>query len=206
MTNGKKPIDLLDEIFNGNINVKDSTAKTKIDEWYKNNMISYASQLEDTVFCNDRTYYNFDTSGWNKDYSNYDKWLYYGSHQRLSNDTPSLVCPRQIDKFTVSNDKGNGGLTYPVGLITADEATYAGGVMLQTNKSYYLFNEHLNSYLSPCGFNYMYSTEFGLNSGGYSGIYNINSTFNLRPVVSLKVGTNYISGNGSSEKPFIITQ
>ena len=34
-------------------NTTDSTIKTVIDTWYKNNMTSYTSQLEDTAFCND---------------------------------------------------------------------------------------------------------------------------------------------------------
>ena len=140
LTNGKKSTDLLDEMFEGDINVKESNAKVEIEEWYKTNMISYTSQLEDIGFCNDRTYYNFNTSGWNKDYNNYDKWLYFSSIQRLLSRKPCLICPRQVDKFTVSEDNGNGKLTYPVGMITAEEMAYAGGVMWQTNNSYYLYN------------------------------------------------------------------
>ena len=154
LVNGKKPIDLLNEMFNGNINVKESNAKVKIDTWYKANMTSYTSQLEDTGFCNDRTYYNFDTSGWNKDYSNYDTWLKFSGVQRLGNKTPSLVCPRQVDNFTVSTDNGNGALTYPVGLITADEMVFAGGGVWQTNISYYLYNGIYNWSMSPSVFNY----------------------------------------------------
>ena len=37
-------------------NTNDSTIKKFIDTWYKNNMTSYTLQLEDTVFCNDRSY------------------------------------------------------------------------------------------------------------------------------------------------------
>ena len=138
LTNGKKPKDLLNDMFEGNINVKESNAKVKIDAWYKTNMTSYTSKLEDTGFCNDRTYFNFNSSGWNKDYSNYDKWLYFSSVQRLNNRKLSLVCPRQLDKFSVSTNNGNGALTYPVGMITAEEIAYAGGVIWQTNTSYYL--------------------------------------------------------------------
>ena len=204
LTSGKKPADLLSEMFEGDINVKESNAKVKLDAWYKTNMTSYMSQLEDIVFCNDRTYYNFDTSGWNKDYSNYDKWLYFGSMQRLSNRNLSLVCPRQVDKFTVSMDNGNGKLTYPVGMITAEEMAFAGGVIWQTNTSYYLYNGVYGWLLSPSRFYYWYAGMSYLTSSGYFGIHYASGSLDLRPVISLKKGTVLSSGNGTSTTPYVI--
>lgn len=53
---------------------------------------------------------------------------------------------KQNDRFTVSNSIGNTKLTYPVALITSDEAMYAGGVGADlatmtyiTNKDFYLY-------------------------------------------------------------------
>ena len=204
LTNGKKPKDLLNDMFEGNINVKESNAKVKIDAWYKTNMTSYTSKLEDTGFCNDRTYYNFNSSGWNKDYSNYDKWLYFGSRQRLENRKLSLVCPRQLDKFTVSADNGNGKLTYPVGMITAEEMAYAGAVIWQTNTSYYLYNGVYNWSFSPYLFYSWDAREFNLYSfGGFSG-YSVTNTLGGRPIISLKQGTVLSSGSGTSSSPYIV--
>ena len=204
LTNGKKPKDLLNDMFEGNINVKESNAKVKLDAWYKTNMTSYTSKLEDTGFCNDRTYYNFNTSGWNKDYSNYDKWLYFSSIQRLSNRKLSLVCPRQLDKFSVSADNGNGKLTYPVGMITAEEMAYAGGVIWQTNTSYYLYNGVHNWSLSPFSFDYWGALEFALRfSGTFSNIY-VADSLGGRPVVSLKPGIALASGSGTASSPYVI--
>ena len=204
LTNGKKPKDLLNDMFEGNINVKESNAKVKIDAWYKTNMTSYTSKLEDSGFCNDRTYYNFNTSGWNKDYSNYDKWLNFSSIQRLSNRKLSLVCPRQLDKFTVSVDNGNGKLTYPVGMITVEEIAYAGGVIRQTNTSYYLYNEVNNWSFSPSAFRDWLAGEFDLSSSGNFGIGIVAGTLSGRPVVSLKQGIAVASGSGTSSSPYVI--
>ncbi len=204
LTNGKKPIDLLNEMFEGDINVKESSAKVKLESWYKNNMASYTSQLEDIGFCNDRTYYNFNTSGWNKDYSNYDKWLFFSSIQRLSNRKPSLVCPRQVDKFTVGTDNGNGKLTYPVGMITAEEMAFAGGVIWQTNTSYYLYNGVNSWSFSPSPFDALGAYEFDLMSSGLFSLDYVNASRGVRPVISLKNGTVLSSGSGTSSSPYIV--
>ena len=106
-------------------NTNDSDIKTTIDEWYEANMTSYTSQLEDTVFCNDRSY---TTSGSN---------LFFGARTRLyTNKTPTLKCQNARDKFTTKAINGNGALEYPVGLITVDEMAYAGGVYNTTNSSF----------------------------------------------------------------------
>ena len=204
LTNGKKPKDLLNDMFEGNINVKESNAKVKIDAWYKTNMTSYTSKLEDSGFCNDRTYYNFNSSGWNKDYSNYDKWLYFSSVQRLSNRKLSLVCPRQLDKFSVSTNNGNGALTYPVGMITAEEMAYAGAVIWQTNTSYYLYNGVNTWSFSPYNFINWHAGGFYLRSSGdFSGTY-VTGSLGGRPVVSLKQGIAVVSGSGTSSSPYVI--
>ena len=176
-------------------NTTDSTIKTKIDEWYQNNMTSYTSQLEDTVFCNDRSY--------TKSGSN----IYFGSYARLyTNKQPTLKCQNVRDKFTVENGNGNGALTYPVGLITADETAYAGAVFDKNNSTFYL---HLGIWywsFSPYTFTGSVANEIYVaydskllgNDGGvyYSGI--------TRPVISLKKGTVLASGNGTSTSPYII--
>ena len=204
LTNGKKPKDLLNDMFEGNINVKESNAKVKLDAWYKTNMTSYTSKLEDTGFCNDRTYYNFNTSGWNKDYSNYDNWLYFSSIQRLSNRKLSLVCPRQLDKFSVSTNNGNGKLIYPVGMITAEEMAYAGGVIWQTNTSYYLYNGVNNWSFSPYSFSTWFARGFSLYSSGYFSTTDVAVLLGGRPVVSLKQGIAVASGSGTSSSPYVI--
>ena len=45
-----------------------------------------------------------------------------------------------MEVYTTSgSSQGNKALTYPIGLITADEVAYAGGVYGSSNSSYYLY-------------------------------------------------------------------
>ena len=175
----------------------ESTIKKTIDTWYKTNMTSYTSQLEDTVFCNDRSY---TTSGLD---------LYFGAYTRLkTNKTPTLKCQKAKDKFTVDASNGNGALKYPVGLITADEMAYAGGKYYSSsadeNRSFYLYTSQWFWALSPCRFRGSDASEFALYSDGYlSGSYVYNSN-GVRPSVSLQPGIGMTGGSGTSADPFVI--
>ena len=130
--------------------------------------------------------------------------------QRLSNRKLSLVCPRQLDKFSVSADNGNGKLTYPVGMITAEEMAYAGAVLWQTNTSYYLYNGVYNWSFSPSTFYSWAAHEFSLYSSGYFSDYSsvagcgVADSLGARPSISLKQGTVLSSGNGTSTSPYIV--
>ena len=175
----------------------ESAIKKTIDTWYKNNMTSYTSQLEDTVFCNDRSY---TTSG---------SYLYFGAHTRLeTNKTPTLKCQNAKDKFTVDASNGNGALTYPVGLITADEMAYAGGVYRTINKSYYLYNNGVDNWswsLSPDGFYGADAFSFSLDYDGDLDDFGVISSGGVRPSVSLKPGIGVEGGgSGTAADPFVI--
>ncbi len=179
-------------------NITDSTIKEVIDTWYKSNMASYTSQLEDTVFCNDRSYYIDDEYGMGSEV-----------HKRLIiNKTPTLKCQNTKDKFTVSASNGNGALTYPVGLITADEITYAGGVSGLSNKNnqFYLYTSEWYWTMSPqalCdedGF----ANEYVLRYSGNLDSKVIDHAYGVRPVLALKPETEISSGSGTSTDPFIV--
>ena len=172
----------------------ESTIKKTIDTWYKTNMTSYTSQLEDTVFCNDRSYTKSGTN------------LYFGAYNRLvSKKIPTLKCQNVKDKFTTSTSNGNGTLTYPVGLITADEMAYAGGVYNISNISVYLYTGQWFLALSPYNFD-------GSDARGFHFALSqvlaqppvITIPVGVRPSVSLKQGTVLSSGSGTSTSPFII--
>ena len=207
LSNGKNHLDILKEMSDNSSNTTDSTAKTTIDTWYKTNMTSYTSQLEDTIFCNDRSYdIGINTSGWNKDYSNYDRWLYFNVEARAGNNSASLICQRTNDKFSMNSINGNGMLTYPVGLITADEMIYAGANAWKTNTSYYLYNDMANWTLSPYYFFSQDAVEFALTSSNFFSAERVDALYGLRPVISLKKGTILSSGSGTAEDPFIVGQ
>ena len=199
-------------------NTNDSTIKGVIDTWYHDNMTSYTSQLEDTVWCNDRSIVTDLANSNGGNYSSYTT-LGYGTNKTLygpasrvgdnvSNPTPTLECYQDNDKFTVDASNGNGALTYPVGLITADEIVYAGGVYGTSNSSFYLDTGKKSVgfwALSPWFF-YLGASEFSLNSDGLlSTDPVITIIVGVRPSVSLKPGIGMTGGgSGTATDPFIV--
>jgi hypothetical protein len=179
-------------------NTNDSTIKTVIDTWYESNMTSYTYMLEDTVWCNDRSY----TAGGGYSSST----TYYKARRRLyEGKKPSLTCTNDSDKFTVSSTNGNGALTYPVSLLTADEVAYAGGVSGTSNKTYYLYTGQTWWLLSPYLFDEAVAYVYATYSLGYLGAYDVSSYFGVRPAISLKPGTTYKSGDGTSTSPYVVS-
>ena len=202
LTGGKSVDDALSEMASNNTN---SMVKTTIDTWYSNNMTSYTSYLEDTIWCNDRSLYS--RAGWDPNGGSTTTNLYFSGYNRLRVVySPDLGCTNKNDSFTVSETTtGNGDLTYPVGLLTADEAVLAGGKYGVGNNTYYLYvgngaqhwlaTPHHSAptnvivyYLAVVDMNFQYV-------GGTAGI---------RPSVSLKPGLTY-SGSGTSSNPYTVS-
>ena len=199
LTNGKKVEDALDEMFT---NTNDSIIKTAIDTWYASNMTSYTNKLEDTPYCNDRTIYQL--GGWDPNGGDTTKYLYLGAYGRTQSPyTPSLTCNTN-DAFTVSASNGNGKLTYPVGLLTADEIRLAGGKLAASNSTYYLYTNQYWWSGSPRDLYYSVASEFFVNSSGYLNSSNVNNASGVRPAVSLKPGTKFSSGDGSYTDPYVV--
>ena len=180
-------------------NNTNSSIKTTIDNWYKNNLIAYTSKLADEIFCNDRSI----SSG-----TGYklDSYTFYGSHNRNKDKrSPSLKCAQANDKFKVSNASAK--LDYPVALITADEMAMAGGVFNISNTNYYLYNGQYQWSLSPGRFTSNYSDANGWfvsPSGSLSPWIRVTYSYGVRPVINLKVDTQITKGDGSSLNPFVI--
>ena len=109
------------------------------------------------------------------------------------------------DRFTVSSENGNGALTYPVALLTADEIVYAGGVNGVDNNNFYLNNGNYWWSLSPYSFNGTNAAVFDLFSTGSLYNYYVFNTLGVRPAISLKYGVMIQSGgDGSKENPYVI--
>ncbi len=124
--------------------------------------------------------------------------------------TPELTCPNSNDRFTVSTDNGNGALTYPIALITADEVAYAGSIVMTHNHDYYLYTNSHYWTMTPN----LFSTSSDANGKSLvwavftDGRMNNNdvmtSTNGIRPAISLKAGTTAISGDGTASNPYVI--
>ena len=124
----------------------DSTIKTFLDNWYANytNLNSTGTKITDQIYCNDRraSTSQSGTAGEISSWASTGATYYYGAGLRItgiSNPSPSLECTNVHDKFTTTTSKGNGKLTYSVGLITADEVNMAGAANdWNSNTNYYL--------------------------------------------------------------------
>ena len=213
LSNGKNHLDILKEMLDNSTNENSSTIKTIIDDWYANYMVNYTSYLEDTVFCNDRSYDEYlSSSGWSKDHSNdYNSegmppMLVFNGINRLliTGTNPTLVCKNKNDKFTVSTGIGNGDLTYPVGLLTVDEMVYAGANANGSNDTFYLNKGSDYWSLSPYYFYDGGASEFTLDSVGYLRDGRVSRGFGVRSVVSLKPGIPISGGDGTADSPYVI--
>ncbi|MDY4544091.1 MAG: hypothetical protein SPE00_02065 [Bacilli bacterium] len=188
---------------NGNT-VYNSTIKQAIDKWYAGTTLKDNDLIADQIFCNDRSASTTQTAAWTSTGANY----YYGANGRLNgNKSPQLICPTASDKFTVNTSNGNGALTYPVGLITADEVAMAGGKSGTSNSSYYLYTKQHYWSGSPYAFassGYARAVEFYVNSSGYLNTFDVDSSSGARPVVSLSSKAK-LSGNGTYNDVYTVS-
>ena len=189
----------------------DSLIKDELDEWYQNNLTEVSDKIDGNAgFCGDRypstSYTTSNGSGGTGTTT-----TYYGASIRLtqSNVTPTFECIDEdggdSDLYTTEGSSGgNKALTYPIGLITADEVAYAGGVNGSTNESYYLYTGSAYWTMSP--FICPNANVFYVRSSGTLSNNLVNNTWGVRPVINLKANVQITGGNGSSSSPYVISQ
>ena len=152
---------------------------------------AYLSYIDSNAgFCNDREMASGYT--WSSTPSTTIRYIAYERLQ--ANKSPSLKCGEE-DKFNV-----------PVGLITADEIAYAGGVYGEDNTSYYLYINSLYWTMSPYDFNGVGAGMFLVDS---SGALNGDSIYaytvpRVRPVINLRADIGITGGNGTASSPFTV--
>ena len=195
---------------NGNT-LYNSIIKQQIDKWYAGTTLKDNSLVsQDQIFCNDRSATTSDsgTPGEISGSMSTSTTYYYGAYVRLvTNKSPQLKCPTESDKFTSRKSSiGNKALTYPVGLITADEVAMAGGVYGSINSSYYLYTSSFYWSGSPYDFFSDYSSagEFSVSNGGDIGAGSVNITYGARPVVSLSSKAK-LSGSGTYDDVYTVS-
>lgn len=198
LSNGSDIESAKDEMFT---NTTSSRIKTTIDTWYAGNMTEYTKYLEDTIWCNDRSFYSGSLKG--KDVDAGTDHSYFGAYgNNVSTKNPSVSCPNVNDSFTVSSENGNGALDYPVALLTADELTLAGHGWNGYSRNAYLYTGQYYWSLSPCYFSINLAGGFNMKSNGYLASYIVNNTRGVRPSVSLAPGIMISGGDGTSEDPY----
>ncbi len=198
---------LEDVIGNSFANTNNSPIKTVIDTWFASNLLDYESKLEDAVWCNDRS---IAKSGYlkNEDATKTTYFGAYGTRELTTFPKPALkdeaACPNQNDRFTVRDTtKGNGALTYPVGLLTFDEAIIAGHIF--DNKSYLYTGNHywlMSPYTGSVG-GYYYSNA-GVSAKGSVSCNSTDTVMGVRPAIVLKRETMILGGDGTSNNPYVV--
>ena len=184
----------------------DSGIKKKLDTWYTNNLSSYADKIDGNAgFCGDRTP-STSSSSTNNQGGTGTTSTYYGGYIRLiTNKQPTFECPDGDLYTTKGSEDGNKALTYPIGLITADEVAYAGGVYGQTNESYYLYTNSNYWTMSPRRFVGGYASVFGVYSDGSLYDFRVHHTRGVRPAINLRSDITISSGDGTSSNPYTIS-
>ena len=172
-----------------------SDIKTYLDNWYANytDLNKTGTKITDQIYCNDRTASTSEVAYSTTDYTTLTSWnstgtaYYYGAHGRVWNSpvSPDYKCPVASDKFTTTTAKGNGKLTYPIGLITADEITFAGLPAGEKNNSFYLYTGATYWAGSPGRGGDGVAVEFRVNDDGSLGYGEVYNHRGVRGVVSL---------------------
>ena len=172
------------------VNQTNSTMKVGIDAWYKKYMTSYTNKLEDTIFCNDRSIANL--GGWKPDGGSISTTLQFKNY----NENIDLSCANITDRFSLANTKAQ--LTYPVGLLTYSEINLLNNDNARKAEQYWWT-------LSPYNVYNDYAAERRVRSTGDTN-YNesVLSITGVRPAISLKPGTEYVSGTGSMADPYVV--
>lgn len=145
---------------------------------------------------------------------------YYKGYLRVSLSMPSLQCENINDNYTVSSSsKGNKSLSYPIGMITADEVLLSGVSGGEFNGSYNYQKESINGYLTTGNSFWTITPAGGYNPyGGTTEFHavvflvenngNINAfaydRSGLRPVINIRSDVT-ISGDGTMESPYTIS-
>lgn len=213
----------------------DSTIKKYVDVFYSEYLYLYQENyIADSLFCADKTRGNgYITLGYGTNNT------VYGAHDRLTNAStqPTLECAnseneldldtlteeqRTYSRFTSKIDertttsKGvlvNNDLTYPIGLLSADELVMAGAFLSTPNTTYYLHDAYMNSLLgaywwtmTPNDFRGNKNPHVFMSAHAYASLtsdYVPTEVASVRPVINLKAET-IIEGIGTKNEPYKI--
>lgn len=196
-------------------NINDSTIKQYLDNWYENNLISYERNIDTNAgFCGDRNialgHSQYPGIGVGTDAT-----VYAPADRLLTKDltnwkqVPFLTfkCANGNDLYTFKNsNKGNKMLSYPIGLITVEELIYGGGYGHTGNSSYYLYTGQYYWTMSPYRFfrSINHANLFIITASGDIGSTWVNDLFGVRPVINLKADTQFSSGDGTIDNPYVV--
>lgn len=184
------------------VDYDNSLVKSELDSWYNSNGLNtYKNNglLKTSKFCVDLS--TVTMTGSQTSTTVY----YFGSYKRVGFDadnySPSFTCDSEYIR------------EYDIGLISADEVVFAGGVFNNATTNYYLYNKDISSVwwtISPSyydsGTNMKTVSVFTINSDGTLSDWPdadlTTGSRGIRPVITLDTDR-LSSGTGTSTDPYI---
>ena len=174
-----------------------SNDTTTLNGWYRASLLEYTTYIDGNAgFCGDRRLNSGTGTG--------ETVTTYQPSIRINNSTPNLSCEK-VDIYTIDEfEYGNGALTYPIGLISADEAML-GGILRASSPNTYLNTNQIYWTMSPHGFNGSIASMLVVSSSGHIGGGNdVFTTYpGVRPVINLRADVQ-LTGTGSQNDPFVV--
>lgn len=171
------------EDYTSKLIFQNTTIKNTLDSWLTTNLSDYLKYISKTSLCNEASTISEDD--------------YLNTHNRLFVDnSPSLICLGQIEKENI-------------GLINADEVTFAGAFQDKANTNYFLYNKNLKlawwtmSGSQAISANNSVSGISITNNGSLSSDKKISMSLAIRPVISLDKNVS-VNGDGSEGNPYTI--
>ncbi len=173
-----------------------STIKEVLDSWYTTNITNQgldSKVISTPGFCNDRVSYS-DFNGTTPSWVASGSVIYYAAYVRLRpSKMPTLKCSNNNDLYTTK-----------IGLITADEVVYAGGVFGGSNNSYYLYTGQYYWTMSPSSFANDTAGVFIVDSDGLFSSTHVRSSYGVRPVINLRADVT-LTGSGTMTDPYVVS-
>lgn len=170
-----------------------------LDTWYEDNLRNYSKYLSDYFFCNDceESSIKYPAGSNNLIYKSAERLLIYDAKN------PTFGCSQNVDKLSVSRKN----LKYPIGIITADEVMFAGG-LYNTSRDYYLvdgtvfwtmtgYDNSAKVGIGDADLWYVESDGSLIHSDGLGRLFN-----SVRPVVNLARHVRVKIGDGTIDAPY----
>ena len=169
-----------------NMYYSNSKAVSYLNSWYDTNLSSYSDYIYEL--------------------GNYCEQMKVYVSTYTSGDNNARLLADYIPDFKCSTDaNGKGIVTSSIGLISIDEAIYAGAYN-KANDSFYLATSSTMFTMSPAGIAKLNSNAsiWKMYNNYLAHGYGIDRAAILRPVINLKSDTQISSGDGTKNNPFIV--
>lgn len=200
MLNGGVNIDeAVNKMLDSETNMYDSTIKIGLEAWYKKNLLSYSNKIEQkAIYCNRRDINDSGSYGI-KPNGKINTWPAIGFKDMSNN--RDLGCSDVKDQFSTVNNSAS--LSYPIGLATVPEMTLLNNNKLR-NVAAEAIEENYYFLGSASYFNNSYANMRYVYSAGSLSHSWVSVALGVRPVISIRSGVSYSSGNGTLTSPYVI--